>query len=294
MLRPFRVLGIVLLIVLFSAGALGEIVKITADQARFYDAETKELKTYEAKGKRFLVYGVQKDWYLVEATINKEKKLVWLAMADAAIDWTGAKAGRVASVVDTNTVKLDDGRLVQFAGIEVTRGDTVLTRQTYEWLKRLLEGKQVVLEYEAGATQGSAAAYVYVEGLFVNRTLVEYGAATAPEPSATAGGRYAAVFGYYAEQARQARRGMWAVEQGAAAASPQAGSGQDSSGPVRQLTQAELVQWNLRLQVNVMIRTERIKDDDGKDKAVCLRGPVTIAPDPGPSAEASAAIITAA
>ena len=288
-----------LLISLLAAGAAGEIVKITTDQARFYDAETKQLKTYKAKGKRFMVYGAQKDWYLVEATVSKEKKLVWLAMADAAVDWADAKTARVASVVNTSTLKLDSGDLVQFAGIVVTRQDTLLTRQTFEWLRGLLEGQQVVLEYDAKAgpaAQGGSAAYVYVGGLFLNRTLVEYGLASVSEVSDGAVGRYAAVFDYYAEQARQANRGIWAAAEPAApvASAGQAG-GSPTSGPARQLTQAELTQWNLRLQVNVTIRTEKIKTD-AAGKEVCLGGPVTVGSGSGsgPSPEASAAIITAA
>ncbi|MBN1918222.1 MAG: thermonuclease family protein [Verrucomicrobia bacterium] len=292
MVRLSRVVASAFLVALLVTGASGEIVKVTAEKARFYDAETKELKTFNAKGKRFLVYSVQKDWYLVEATINKEKKLVWLAMADAAIDWSDARTARVAGVVNTSTLKLDTGQFVQFAGIVVTRDDTTLTRQTYEWLKGLLEGKEVVLELEASGDQGTPAAYVYVGGLFVNRALVEYGAATVAEAGETAE-RYAPVFDRYAAQARQEQRGIWAPTE-PAATTGNATPAQGATGPARKLTQAELTQWSLRLQVNVAVRTEKIKTGKDADE-ICLRYPVrNRLPESGPPPEIDAAIITAA
>ena len=285
------IVGCITLTVLLAAGASGEIVKVAAERARFYDAETKEIRTYKAKGKRFMVYGVDKEWYLVDATIKGQRKLVWLAKADVAIDWAEAKTARVASVVNTNTLKLSTGELVQFAGIVVTNQDTAVTRRTLDWLRRALEGRTVTLEFDeklARPAQGGSAAYVYIGGMFINRTLIEYGLAAVPEGYATAGGRYAPVFGYYAEQARVAHRGAWRAEQG----DTRTASGQGAGDRVPVLTHAQLVQWGLRLQVKVTIRTERLKTDDG-GKEVCFTGPGTTSQGSRPSREVLAAIITA-
>lgn len=302
---PYIVFVLVFLVAVAATTASGEIVKVTGDKAHIYNPETKQVKAYDAKGKRFMVYGWQSDWYLVEAKLKHEKKLVWLSMADVEVDWAeNATTALVAAVPNTNTLKLDDGTWVQYAGIQVTRKDSPLTRQTLAWLKQLLEGKQVTLEYDKKFRKnqhGYTLAYVYIDGVFVNRALVNCGVAAVLTSYKTGGGRYAGMLSYYETQARETGQGVWAAKKAAEAAETAAASTTvDSATPTQQqdrtrpLTQAERIQWNLRLTVEVRVSSERIKTDEDKDdEEVCLLGPSVPASGGGPPPEAGGTIETA-
>ncbi len=274
-----RIAGIVafVLLVALAATSAGEIVKITAERTKIYDGE--KVKWAKIKGKRFMVYGAAKDWYLVEMTINKEKKHVWVPKADVAIDWGKTKTAQVVTVHNVNTLELFNGDWVQFCGILVPMEETPLKRQTEAWLKKLLEGKEVTVEYDRKVRQnkrGYDLAYVYVDGMFVNRTLVEYGLARMSYQYQKANGRYAQVFGHFVQEARKTGRGIWAEEEPPEKEKPpelEEASPADLAEPerqyVRHLSHAEKTQWAHNLQTDITVTGKRTKTDVSCETGCC-------------------------
>ncbi|MBN1918220.1 MAG: thermonuclease family protein [Verrucomicrobia bacterium] len=275
-----RTPGIILFVFVLSFVGLchGEIVRVTAKVTTLSDAETKETRSAGIQGKRFMVYGAAKGWYLIEATISGERKLVWIPATDVEIDWGRTKEGRVAGVPNTNTLKLEGGQWVQLAGIEVTRADTELTRQTLAWLKGLLEGKQVTLEFDeefAKSNHGYTLAYVYVDGLFVNRALVEHGLAAPLTAYKTGGGRYASVFKRLEDAAKASGAGVWAVRKATETAPTTAEETPEQEEwtepeQARTLSPAERMQWARNLVTEARVsgarkKTTRSEVADGED-----------------------------
>ncbi len=284
-----RLAGLLALLVALATPCTAEIVKVTAPSTTIYDSETKESRTVKIKGKRFLVYAVSKDWYLVGMTINGTKTLRWLPRAHAEVDWGETKTARVAEVTDENSLKLANGDLVQFCGIEVGQDGSALSGRTHAWLKKLIEGQEVILEYDAQFRQqhGCDSAYVYVGEQFVNRTLVAYGLATVSLRYVTGEGRYADVFRYSLGHAKEKGLGIWRKPE------PVIGEADDVSEPVdddvsepaaadvskpdevpsepasteteqvHQLTEAQKAQWasNLQTQVKVASTCKKTKRD---------------------------------
>jgi endonuclease YncB( thermonuclease family) len=190
-------------------------------------------------------------------TINRESVFRWIPKADVEIDWGKAKTktARVAEVLNPNTLKLEGDALIQFAGVTVSMEDTPLTQQTFAWLKRTLEGKEVTLEYDSKVgknARGYEQAYVYVGGVFVNRTLVEHGLARLSEGYGASNARYAKVFSYFTRQAQDNRVGLWADETPA-------------HERVRTLTDAERAQWNRSLNTVIEVPGKRSKSTSSEE-----------------------------
>lgn len=127
---------------------------------------------------------------------------------------------RVARVIDGDTIELSDGRLVRYIGVDTPE---VRRRQGDAWVKdpepfsqaatkanrRLVAGKTVRLEYDVQThdSYGRLLAYVYVGEMMVNAELLRLGVAqllTIP-PNV----KYAERFRALAQEAREARRGLW-------------------------------------------------------------------------------------
>jgi endonuclease YncB( thermonuclease family) len=272
MLRAATAIASILAFLLCTV-ASGEIVRVTAEQTQLYDAQTKEAKPVSIQGKRFMVYGFAKDWYLIELTINKDKVFRWVPKADVEVDWGSAKVvtATVAAVRDVNTFELTNGTRLQFRRVEVPANGTELAGQTLAWLKKLLEGKQVTLELDTmdPNARGFREAYVYVDNACVNRLLVEHGLARVSDAGEPA--RYDAVLTYYAERAAEAKQGIWAQGPTPTAAEARVAGHQDTSPDTavdstpprpRRLTPAQLTQWSLRLQVEVKVCTEQIDEKE--------------------------------
>lgn len=273
MMRRGRLAGLLALAVALVAPCAAEIVKVTADHTTIYDSESRQSQAADISGKRFMVYGVSKDWCLVEMTIKGVKQLRWIPKADVAVDWGDAKVveATVAAVPDVNSVELSNGTRVQFRGVRVPPENVALARQTLARLRQLLQGKRVLLEFDTTDRneRGQLEAYVYVDGAFVNRLLVEYGLATVVGSAER--GRYDAVLSYNAKQAAEAKLGIWAEPE---TTTPERedtsrADSQDSTATApRRLTPAQWTQWALRLQVQVEVLSERVdadKTDDGDD-----------------------------
>ncbi|HAI21249.1 MAG TPA: hypothetical protein DCM14_05065 [Clostridiales bacterium UBA8153] len=144
---------------------------------------------------------------------------------------------RVASVSDGDTFRahvgrrLESIRLIGVDAPEVGPGEEPHGREALEFARRTLLQKTVWLEFDVRQrdTFGRLLAYVWLEPpdrrdpaatgmqMFNARLLVEgYGQVMTVPPNV----RYAEWFVRWQEQARAARRGLWAAEESAAGAAP--------------------------------------------------------------------------
>jgi endonuclease YncB( thermonuclease family) len=264
----------------FVATVSAEIVKVTSPAASVYLND--KWVTLKAEGKSFFVYDARQGMYLIEVTVKGEKKYVWIRAQDVALDWgkSTVTTATVAKVQDVNTLQLSDGTCVQFRRIDVPPDDTPLTRQTYAWLKQVLEGKSVTLEFETTGSNslGYREAYVYVDGAFLNRILLGSGLARV-SASLRDKGRYDTVLEYYADKAREAGIGIWKVPEKPGASGSEgapdtaASTGTEASTEPVRLTQAQLNQWAIRLQVEVKVVSERLAWSSPAQDGICLGDP---------------------
>lgn len=136
---------------------------------------------------------------------------------------------RVKRVIDGDTLQIETGERVRLIGIDTpemhisdklyrdsqrTKQDirTIqeLGRRAYEFIRNLVEGKRVSLEFDVEKYDkyGRLLAYVYLkDGTFVNAKIVEEGYAsllTIP-PNV----KYADLFLRLYQEARQNQRGLW-------------------------------------------------------------------------------------
>ena len=87
---------------------------------------------------------------------------------------------RVSYVIDGDTFDLADGRRVRLIGIDAReRGDEYYKEAT-DFLKRLIEGREVLLRRDVSETDkyGRLLRYVFMEDVFINEILVREGYAT--------------------------------------------------------------------------------------------------------------------
>lgn len=142
---------------------------------------------------------------------------------------------RVQRVVDGDTLKLDGGERVRLLGIDTPEmhesgkllrdaarsgqdAGTIqkLGRRAYEYVRPLIEGKNVRLEFDIQTRDkyGRLLAYVYLEdGRFLNKMIIENGYAsplTIP-PNI----KHADEFRVLYKTAREQHLGLWADENGA-------------------------------------------------------------------------------
>ena len=113
----------------------------------------------------------------------------------------------VKTVIDGDTIKLKDGKIVRLLGINAPEVDEECYQESREELKSLLKGKTIRLESDSTErdTYGRLLRYVFVDDIFVNGEMVRLG--------------YAKVFGNaekYSEiliemedKARKAKRCIW-------------------------------------------------------------------------------------
>ncbi|MCM8799681.1 MAG: thermonuclease family protein [Candidatus Omnitrophica bacterium] len=140
---------------------------------------------------------------------------------------------RVTRVVDGDTLVLESGERVRLIGIDApemheseklfrdsyrTKKDVAtikrLGKASYEFLKKLVEGKRVTLEFDVEKYDryNRLLAYVYLkdDGTFINAKILEEGYAqimTVP-PNV----KYKDLFLELARQAREQRKGLWKEE----------------------------------------------------------------------------------
>jgi micrococcal nuclease len=153
--------------------------------------------------------------------------ILWLPAparpADGAADPGADASAQVVRVIDGDTVALASGRLVRYIGIDAPE---VRRRKNGHWVldpepfglaaldenRRLVEGRPVRLRFDVERTDrfGRLLAYVWIDDLLVNETLVKEGLARAHRY-----GRNTALavrLEAAEREARAARRGLWADE----------------------------------------------------------------------------------
>jgi len=267
-----RLTGIVLgaLACAIAVTALAEIVKVTSPEIQVFDGE--KWAPRKLQGKRFMVYDAKGGLYYIQLSA-KQGTYAWVRAQDVQVDWGKSKVrtATVASVANVNTLKLTDGSLVQFRRVLVPMDETELKRQTEAWLKKALEGKEVTLEFETTDknARGYPEAYVYVNGMFLNRTLVEYGLATVPLSNSK--GCYDTVLSHYAKQASEKGRGIWKEERPEDESDQELASdaGEAEVAQPRKLTRADRQQWALRLQIGVRVLKEDLTYLDPEGSGTC-------------------------
>ncbi len=118
-------------------------------------------------------------------------------------------AERVARVIDGDTVLLEDGRKVRYAGINAPELGDPGSRESMQANNLLVGGKEVRLEFGPRRTEKyeRLLAYVYVGRMLVQAELIKQGWAivTRTQPLA----RYRQILQKYQEEAKAAGLGIW-------------------------------------------------------------------------------------
>lgn len=121
-----------------------------------------------------------------------------------------AAAERVSRVIDGDTVQLDDGRKLRYAGINAPEEGEPYYRESTQANNLLVGNKEVDLEFGRSKTDKHERllAYVYVGRTLIQAEIVKQGLAlvmrTQPLP------RYRALLMKHQEEARDNGRGIWA------------------------------------------------------------------------------------
>jgi micrococcal nuclease len=150
----------------------------------------------------------------------KRPSLVAISVGLAAVTgvivfWLGSvRGGGGYSVIDGDTIELDDVGPVRYIGVDAPERDEPYYEEAREYNAELLERGEIeyTLDVERYDQYGRTLAYVYVieedgDRLFVNEELVRAGwaRATAIAPNT----RFAARFRRAEGVARRVRRGLW-------------------------------------------------------------------------------------
>ncbi|MCQ4574988.1 MAG: thermonuclease family protein [Candidatus Brocadiales bacterium] len=115
----------------------------------------------------------------------------------------------VSRVIDGDTIVLANGERVRYIGIDTAETEESLGDVMKEYNRRLVEGKNVRLEFDRDRHDryGRLLAYVYVDDLFVNALLVKQGLARVMTVKPNV--RYKEYFKQLELEAKKARRGIW-------------------------------------------------------------------------------------
>ncbi len=123
-----------------------------------------------------------------------------------------AEEALVARVIDGDTVVLENGEHVRYIGIDTPERGRPYYGEAKRENERLVGGKKVRLEFDAGKTDkyGRTLAYIYAGDIFVNAELVKKGYAlvyTVP-PNV----KHAKEFVSLQSEARKAKKGLWSLK----------------------------------------------------------------------------------
>ncbi|MBI5746476.1 MAG: thermonuclease family protein [Nitrospirae bacterium] len=128
----------------------------------------------------------------------------------------------VEEAVDGDTVRISGGKLVRYIGIDAPElrrksggkwiyDPTPFSKEAYEVNKRLVEGKNVRLEYDKEKTDkyNRILAYLYVGDIFVNGEMIKTGLARASiyPPNE----KYAGLLINLEKDAKESKMGMWGL-----------------------------------------------------------------------------------
>ena len=113
----------------------------------------------------------------------------------------------VKTVVDGDTIKLMDGKVVRLLGINSPEVDEECYQESREELKSLLKGKTIRLESDSTErdSYGRLLRYVFVDDMFVNAEMVRLGCAKVFGNA----DKYSEVLLEMEDKAKKAKRCIW-------------------------------------------------------------------------------------
>jgi len=119
------------------------------------------------------------------------------------------QAAQVARIIDGDTIELASGETIRYLGINTPERGQSGYDEAKNLNQRLVEGKTVQLEFDVEKTDqyGRTLAFVWADGVLVNRELLQQGWANTLFVSPN--GRYKAEFQQAEQVARQAKLGIW-------------------------------------------------------------------------------------
>jgi micrococcal nuclease len=147
--------------------------------------------------------------------INQRFRIVSFVALVTLLICSSALAVRVVRVIDGDTIELENGERVRYIGIDTPetvhplKAVQFMGKDASEFNRKLVEGKDVRLEYDVQRTDkyGRTLAYIYLGDLFVNAELVKQGYAqimTIP-PNV----KYQELFLSLQRDAREVKAGLW-------------------------------------------------------------------------------------
>lgn len=127
----------------------------------------------------------------------------------------GQEVTKVKQVIDGDTISLGNGEKVRLIGVDTPETKHPqkpverFGKEAYLFTKRMVEGKEVRLEYDWQRKDryGRLLAYVYlIDGAFLNAEIIKqgYGFAYTKYPF-----KYLDEFKRYEKEAREQRKGLW-------------------------------------------------------------------------------------
>ncbi|MCB0213581.1 MAG: thermonuclease family protein [Anaerolineae bacterium] len=122
----------------------------------------------------------------------------------------GFETVAVARVVDGDTIELVDGRRVRYIGINTPERGQPYYNEASEVNGQLVNGRQVQLEFDQDTFDqyGRTLAYIWADGVMVNREIIVRGYANAFTVPPNV--KYSDAFRQAEQEAREAGRGLWA------------------------------------------------------------------------------------
>src|SRR3989338_9518271 len=130
--------------------------------------------------------------------------------AQAVVDKT-KEVVTVESVISGDTIKLADGRIIRYIGIDAPDKEQCMYRTAAKINQVLVEGKQVVIEKDHTELDpdGNVLRYVWIDDQLINERIVSDGyARNTPQPPDL---KYNGRFLNAHNQARELNKGLWAV-----------------------------------------------------------------------------------
>ncbi|GAB4446391.1 MAG: hypothetical protein Kow0031_29040 [Anaerolineae bacterium] len=122
----------------------------------------------------------------------------------------GLESATVAQVIDGDTVELADGRRVRYIGINTPERGQPYYNEATTTNRQLVTGQPIQLEFDVETFDqyGRTLAYIWADGVLVNREMIAQGFANAFTVPPNV--KYEAEFRAAEQAAREAGRGLWA------------------------------------------------------------------------------------
>jgi len=129
---------------------------------------------------------------------------------------------KVIEVIDGDTVKLDNGKLLRYLGLDtpetrIKKGNKFIyspqpfAKEAKQFNQRLVEGKFIRIEFDQERTDkyNRLLGYCFIDNTFINAVLISEGLASVMNKPPNV--KYASLFISYQKEAKDKKRGMWGV-----------------------------------------------------------------------------------